>query len=465
MNTDIKYEFLLVPIPIFSFIIFSSLSLYWVQSPYDAWRIYEILILILINLFGILYLKKNKLSYFKKPKIQKFFILSLCLIPISVINSILLATQPERAIADASLYFLLFSCCLILSIWMRINKELTNQLTAILAVIPILTLVFLPISIIDRLNGGEGVWTQSFTNIRMLDDALLPCLFLLWGRTGFLNITHYQDQKRQRIISIFIFIVSTIYILSFLFHGARACLFAIFFGLILTIISSKIREYKFYKLPIISILSAVLLFYCYTLVQFKNIGSPLIRYDTSGRTELWAKSINIWINHPFFGVGGNHFLLEQPYILAAHPHNIILKFLSEWGLGSIFFILFAIIFSILIFKNRNKINFFIFAGIISITVNSLLSGSMLYPASQILSIWLIAYGLSFLKIYKVSDYFLNLKFKNYIWIFLIVISISGLLYVHSVDIVCNQCISVDLEGAPAFWDSGRAIHLSSIDSK
>ena len=90
---------------------------------------------------------------------------------------------------------------------------------------------------------------------------------------------------------------------------------------------------------------------------------------------------------------------------------------------------------------------------------------MLYPASQILSIWLIAYGLSFLKIYKVSDYFLNLKFKNYIWIFLIVISISGLLYVHSVDIVCNQCISVDLEGAPAFWDSGRAIHLSSIDSK
>ena len=35
---------LLILIPIFCFIAFSSLSAYWVKAPYDAWRIYEILL-------------------------------------------------------------------------------------------------------------------------------------------------------------------------------------------------------------------------------------------------------------------------------------------------------------------------------------------------------------------------------------------------------------------------------------
>ena len=116
---------------------------------------------------------------------------------------------------------------LISSYLFRIHRHFSENITALIAILPMLTLIFLPISIWDRLYGGDGVWTQSFTNIRMLDDALLPCLFLLWLQPAWLSPKKYSTLLRKTLITTLVYIVSTIYLLSFLFHGARAGLLAI----------------------------------------------------------------------------------------------------------------------------------------------------------------------------------------------------------------------------------------------
>ncbi len=58
-------KILLLLLPLFCFIAFSSLSLYWSSYPYDAWRIYEIIILIFFSIYSVYFLYKNNFSLFK----------------------------------------------------------------------------------------------------------------------------------------------------------------------------------------------------------------------------------------------------------------------------------------------------------------------------------------------------------------------------------------------------------------
>ncbi|NNF57583.1 MAG: O-antigen ligase family protein [Rhodothermaceae bacterium] len=52
---------------------------------------------------------------------------------------------------------------------------------------------------------------------------------------------------------------------------------------------------------------------------------------TSGRDLLWAKALHLIAEHPVFGYGPMHFAYD-PSPLAAHPHNLVLQWATEWGL-------------------------------------------------------------------------------------------------------------------------------------
>lgn len=447
---------LLILIPIFCFIAFSSLSAYWVKAPYDAWRIYEILLLLTTNILGLHLLHKENYQIFDE-KIRKIIFPLIALLATLVLISAWQADYSPRAFADASLYFLLMSACLIYANLFQHYKKLTENMLACVAILPMLTLIFLPVAIWDRLQGGIGAWTQSFTNIRMLDDALLPCLFLLWLRIGFLKASDQLSKPKQWLLKVSIYSISTIYLLSFLFHGARACVLAIIIGLILSFIFYQKNKRPDFKLPVLSGLGALSLYVIYHQILPNPIGSDLARTSSSGRLDLWLKALNIWFEHPILGVGGNHFLLQQPYTVIAHPHNIWLKFLSEWGISA--FILTGLIIALCInIKQKTpQIPPLLLAGTIAILINSMLSGSLLYPVSQITSLCVLAYTLSFcIHLNVTSSAPSPLK---YLWILLIVISSIIMLVIHGQDIICNDCISIDWEGAPAFWDSGRPLHL------
>lgn len=447
---------LLILIPLFCFIAFSSLSAYWVKAPYDAWRIYEILLLLATNVLGLHLLYKENYQIFDE-KIRKIIFPLITLLATLVFISAWQADYSPRAFADASLYFLLMSACLIYANLFQNYKKLTENILACVAIIPMLTLIFLPIAIWDRLQGGIGAWTQSFTNIRMLDDALLPCLFLLWLRIGFLKVSVQLSKLKQWLLTVSVYSVSTIYLLNFLFHGARACLLAIFISLICVAIYNRKKSFEFLKLPTFSGLIAVILYFIYHQILPETIGSSIARASSSGRIDLWMKAWNTWLENPILGVGGNHFLLQQPYTVIAHPHNIWLKFLSEWGISA--FILTGLIIALCINIKQKipQIPPLLLAGTIAILINSMLSGSLLYPVSQITSLCVLAYILSCCIHPNVTSSAPSpLK---YLWILLIVIFSIIMLVIHGQDIICNDCISIDWEGAPAFWDSGRPLHL------
>ncbi|MDD4853701.1 MAG: O-antigen ligase family protein [Acinetobacter towneri] len=454
---NIISKLLLCSIPIFCFIAFSSMSLYWAKAPYDAWRIYEIIILLIINLLSIGIILKNNIQILdhKHNKIITYLIIILISF---IIYSAWHAEYSSRAFADASLYILLFSGCLLYTKLIKHNKEFSENIAASVAILPILTLIFLPIAIWDRLNGGIGVWTQSFTNIRMLDDALLPCLFLIWLRPGFLKKNVYHTQIKSWLLTLLVFSISTIYLLSFLFHGARACILGITIGIIFSLFYIDKSKLHLLKLPSLSILTAIFLYWLYHLQLPKYIGSALTRTSTSGRAELWLKAWQVWLEHPFFGVGGNHFFLQEPYSLLMHPHNLLFKFLSEWGIATFLFLILFFFITKKIKQNIQIIPFFLLSGSIAILINSLLSGSMLYPVSQITNMFLIAYTLQFIAIPTTSVHKQH-NLHSYIWIAIIFFASFTMLYIHFQDMTCINCISIDFEGAPGFWDSGRPLHL------
>ena len=95
--------FLLYSIPLFAFIAFSSLSAYWVQAPYDGWRIYELIILMAFGAYLICNKKINAGLF--SAKTNKVMAIILIVMASLVACSSYYAQYSQRSIADAALNF------------------------------------------------------------------------------------------------------------------------------------------------------------------------------------------------------------------------------------------------------------------------------------------------------------------------------------------------------------------------
>jgi len=52
--------------------------------------------------------------------------------------------------------------------------------------------------------------------------------------------------------------------------------------------------------------------------------------DSSGRWPLWQTTLQQWLHAPWLGIGPMH-LANISTLPVAHPHNIVLQWLAEWG--------------------------------------------------------------------------------------------------------------------------------------
>ena len=200
--------------------------------------------------------------------------------------------------------------------------------------------------------------------------------------------------------------------------------------------------------------------------------NPILRTGSSGRYELWQKTITLWFQHPLFGVGGDNFVISDPWRLNGHPHNIALQFVSEYGFTGILAILLLIPISIQIFKFRQTLPAFAIAAMIAVIVDSLFSGILVYPLSQILGLWPLAWLIAMLPTHPhpastptsarhATQTSLKFIFNSWQQMLKIatVLAILAMLYVHAQDFICIKCSSVDAYNAPRFWQYGRALHL------
>lgn len=132
------------------------------------------------------------------------------------------------SLADIALYGALGISAGIIKNVFQNQKAAFENATALLAILPFATSMFLVTSILLLFSGEDFVeWHGHFSSVRMYDDALLPCLFLLWQRTGFL--------ARKPITLI-------VYFLSFIF----CLLFTVFYLLSLFVVRWRTCGNDFY---------------------------------------------------------------------------------------------------------------------------------------------------------------------------------------------------------------------------
>lgn len=451
--------------PCFALLAFSGASFYWVVAPYDQMRIVQVILLILLG--GYTLLQRQPMISLDKTAISTGLWLLLGLVIITVYDS----REPAHAAADAALYGLLASAVWAQSRLLKAHPIRAAQAAAVIALAPLLTLIYLPISLIIPVDSSTGMsWHQSFSNIRMLDDALLPCLFLLWQRPAWLGNTMDQptaNQKRQIALTCAITAISTLYLLAFFLDGSRAGLLAI--GLGIAVAAAVGTPWQRLRLPLGSLVLAAGLYLLLNKIVPNLLAHDLIRTDSSLRDQLWQKALSLWQTHPLLGIGGDNFALAEPWLLNAHPHNLIVQLISEWGIAGLLGLFLLLPLALRILLKRRVLPSFAIAAMIAVLIDSMLSGVLIYPLSQMLGLWVLAWLIAALPNAQaklqpeqrqiVDETDTNIDLGQWSFKVLTLIAIITMLIVHGRDMVCINCMSIDHENAPRFWQYGRALHL------
>lgn len=172
---------------------------------------------------------------------------------------------------------------------------------------------------------------NGFSNPRFLNQfqgLLIPLL-------GFLSIHCWQAKKPyHRTLSTIIFITLAIQWCIALTLGGRS----LWVGLSLSHIMLFLFFRQFWRLAIIQV-AAILIggAIFYTLFHFipdaLNLSSELrtsLRTTSSGRIELWQKTLAVYLQSPWLGVGPMH-LAAELHLRFASPHQALLQLLAEWG--------------------------------------------------------------------------------------------------------------------------------------
>jgi len=368
------------------FVTFASLdNIPWFGDYYNVWRVGQIGILILSSIAFLTLPKRVILLY---PKLTLFTtVTALC-----YFSAYFIGTQNTTSFLTISLNILLIISIAYFAITFTSDFKWYEKILAFIAFMPIPAVIYFFTGIIiqffDPTYSDHG--HNHFNNVRYFNDALLPTLLILWLRPSFL-----VQPKYNKIIAI----LSILYLYIFLSDGARAIILAFPLALIAILIFDRSRKSAI-KIPLTYLMGAVFLFYSLDfLVSIINSGSTLdnhglVRTSSSGRVDLYIYSLQSFIQHPIYGLGAANFALpddDSAFYRSGHPHNLILMWLSEMGsLGVILTLLLCCI-SLKLFLARKKLPVWGWIGIFMLLSNGMLSGALVYPFSQMLTLLLIAY--------------------------------------------------------------------------
>lgn len=368
------------------FVTFASLdNIPWFGDYYNVWRVGQIGILILSSIAFLTLPKRVILLY---PKITLFTTVpALC-----YFLAYFIGTQNATSFLTISLNILLIISIAYFAITFTSGFKWYERILAFIAFMPIPAVIYFFTGIIiqffDPAYSDHG--HNHFANIRYFNDALLPALLILWLRPSFL-----AQPKYNKIIAT----LSILYLYIFLSDGARAIMLAFTLAFIAILIFDQSRK-SVIKMPLIYLMGAIFLFYSLDfLASIINNGTSLeslelSRGTSSGRINLYLHSLQSFIQNPLSGLGVANFTLpsDNPIFHGqGHPHNLILMWLSEMGiLGVILSILLCFV-SLKLFLVRKDLPVWGWVGIFVLLANGMLSGALVYPFSQMLTLLLVIY--------------------------------------------------------------------------
>lgn len=246
-----------------------------------------------------------------------------------------------------------------------------------------------------------------FDNYRFLNHVQTISLPLI----GILAIRELKHDARIYLIPRFWFVILLLWWMLTFVSAGRGTFFGVWAGMLAVLALHPHQAWPWFRTMSLSCaagLAAYLFFYwlvplVYGLQPFGFLIDAAQRTAAdpgSGRWPLWQRSIELVLSHPWLGVGPLHFAhYSQDLKIAAHPHNAPLQIASEWGLPALI-ALSAFVFlgartllsagrAVLPTDFRNQALFSAFAATgVSIIVDSMVSGLIVMPASQL---WITLY--------------------------------------------------------------------------
>jgi O-antigen ligase len=193
--------------------------------------------------------------------------------------------------------------------------------------------------------------------------------------TSFLFLIKDKKTNHLPIINILFICLS---LLALLFTGGRAGLLGWCVGFLIFLVFSN-SQFKIVSIIVVLLLSVVVYYFSesFSMFQRSSVGDA---FDF--RVSIWQDAINIFNQHPFFGIGiGNYsnyvtvhnpdqfWISDNRITYFTHPESGYLKFLTEFGIVGfilvITFILFPIFLSFNYFRKSKDINVILIISAIS----------------------------------------------------------------------------------------------------
>lgn len=368
------------------FITFASLdSLPFMGDYYNVWRMNQIFLLIICGLAFLIQ------STSQLAQIPIKFLVIISIISTCYFISYFTGIKNTTAYLTISLNILILISLIYFANNLASDFMWHEKLLAICTFLPMPAIIYFFTGVIiqffDPTYQDHG--HNHFNNIRYFNDALLPVLILLWIRPSFL-----AQEKYNKLI----LVLSTLYLYIFLSDGARAIMLAFSLAILMILLFDRQRMRQI-KIPLHSLILAVSFFYAiqYLIIWIHGediYNLSLVRATSSGRLDLYLYSIESFIKNPIQGFGVANFTLplDTPKFHGqGHPHNLFLLLLSEMGiLGLVISILLSLCL-LFLFIIRKNLPTWGWIGVFMIAINGMLSGSLIYPFSQMLSLLLIIY--------------------------------------------------------------------------
>lgn len=251
--------------------------------------------------------------------------------------SVAFSEYPMWAAREWGRYFGLLAVVLVLGelgrdIWVRQSVLYAAALIAF--VLAGMFFIYYCVALIGSINNiNPSVLLYGFDNPRFLGQfqvllfPLLVAIFHFFWRSGF------------SLLAIAVLVVGIAHwCIAWALGGRGVWLGFILANTALLILTRS--SWFFVRLQLLAAVLGGLLFLMLFVVVPEYFGIEVrgldgLRTGLSAREKIWSIAWNMAVENPFFGVGPLHFSAVWNHI-AAHPHQVVLQWIAEWGFPATF---------------------------------------------------------------------------------------------------------------------------------
>lgn len=383
------------------FFLLPTVDLFRTGSWYDGQRVGQVLVLML----GAIYLWRRRQDFICSfMHWDKRIILSGILFFVFGSASVTLSRQPFWGAVEFSLFFALSSFALSVGYVRQATSNLFDKFFfgTVYAISFALFFQFF-------VNYLTGVLTRGVINPVLFIHGFDNPRFLGQFCTMAMPLMAYLAISQSRWRSVALLLLTLCWTLA-IASGTRGTWVSMAFAMTLSPLLFGRLGFRWLSCQLMATSVALLLFYFLFVFLPKilslntgNLPSDRITSSLSGRDSLWQQSVQMFALNPWVGQGPMHFA-DSPNYYGAHPHQLILQLLSEWGGICTGFLVFIFIIGVkkalinieerIVLGKNSERHCCVFLALCAMLMQSMFDGVFVVPYTQLCFFLLLGWLMS-----------------------------------------------------------------------